>query len=110
MSGEGEEKKIRSFLGLCMRAGGLVSGETAVVGTIRSGKAYLVLVAHDASENTAKMYGDKCASYGTDMMFFGTAEAIGEAIGKNRRTAVAVTEENFARELKKRLALLNKEL
>ena len=110
MSGESEEKKIYSFLGLCMRAGGLTSGETSVVSAIRSGKTALVLVAKDASDNTRKLYGDKCASHGTEIRFFGTADALGGAIGKNKRTAVAITDDNFAREIKKKLALLNKEL
>lgn len=81
-----------------------------MVGAIRAKKALLVIVANDASENTKKLYGDKCRSNRTELLFFGTADGLGMAIGKNRRSAVAITEAHFADELKEKLALLNKEL
>ena len=111
MPGKGEDiRKLYSFLGLCARARGLTSGETAVISAIKAGKALLVLVAEDASENTKKMYADKCASHGADVLFFGEADAMGEAIGKNRRSAVAITDPHFAEELKKRVTLTTREL
>ena len=111
MSGEGgETKKIYAFLGLCARAGGLTSGETAVLGAVRAGKAHLVIVAEDASENTKKLYRDKCASHDTKRLCFGEAERLGGAIGKNKRSAVAVCDPHFATELESRITLLNKEL
>lgn len=93
-----------------MRAGGLSSGETAVVNAIRAGKAHLVIVAEDASENSKKLYRDKCRSHGTGIVFFGNADALGFSIGKNKRSAVAVTDAHFANELQAKLTLLNKEL
>lgn len=81
----------------------LVSGETAVMGAIRDGKAYLVILATDASEQTRKRYADKCAYYGAKHVTFGTMEEIGKAIGKEHRSAVAVIDRGFADEMVKKL-------
>ena len=110
MTPDTDEKKLYSFLGLCMRAGGLCSGQTAVTGAVKAGKARLVIVAQDASDQTKKLYRDKCRSHGCGLVFFGDAERLGFAIGKNKRSAVAVTDIRFADELKARLTLLCKEL
>ena len=49
-----EEQGIYSFLGLCMKAGKVTSGETGTLQNIQSGKAKLVIVSLDASDNTRK--------------------------------------------------------
>lgn len=95
--------KIYSFLGLCARARMLVSGETAVIGAVRDGKAHLVILASDASEQTRKRFTDKCSYYGVRTVTFGTMEEIGNAIGKEHRSAVAVTDGGFADEMIKKL-------
>ena len=46
--------KALSMLGLAARAGRIVSGEFTVEKEVKSGRAYLVLIAEDASENTRK--------------------------------------------------------
>ena len=55
-----ENDKIYSFLGLCIRAGKLDTGELAVEKSISSGKARLIIISEDASENTKKQFHDKC--------------------------------------------------
>ena len=55
--------KAVNMLGLAKRAGKLICGEDMVLETIRSGKAKLVIIATDASDNTKKMFKDKCAYY-----------------------------------------------
>ena len=42
------------MLGLAARAGRIVSGEFTVEKEVKSGRAYLVLIAEDASENNRK--------------------------------------------------------
>lgn len=46
--------RLLSFLGLCKRAGCLVSGAETVTRTVREGKALLVLYAADTSENSLR--------------------------------------------------------
>lgn len=48
--------KAFSHLGMAMRAGKLVTGDDTVLKSIRQGKAHLVIVAGDASDNTKKNF------------------------------------------------------
>ena len=57
------EEKIYSLLGLCQKAGKLVSGEFAVEKAVKGGNAKIVIISADASENTAKKFRDKCVYY-----------------------------------------------
>ena len=90
------EKKVLSLLGLAMRGRNLVSGEQQVVEAIRDGSAYMVVLATDASANTSKLYHDKTTYYEVPLYEFGTKELLGGAIGKDYRSAVAVTESGLA--------------
>ena len=47
------------MLGLAMKAGKVISGETGCENSIRDGSAYLVILAEDASANTMKKFKDK---------------------------------------------------
>lgn len=46
--------RFLGFLGLCKRAGRLLSGADTVTKAVREGKAVLVLLASDLSDNSAK--------------------------------------------------------
>lgn len=88
--------KALSRLGLAMRAGKLASGEEIVLKAIRSGEAKLVLLAGDASDNTAKKFADKCKSYGVPLLVGYTRYELGAAVGKPERVVFAVTDRGFA--------------
>lgn len=92
--------KFFTNIGLAQRAGKLVSGDDTVLDTIRSGKAKLVILATDASDNTAKKYRDKCASYHVSLMEYGTREELGASVGKAERVIMAITDEGFAKLLR----------
>ncbi|BDG35182.1 YlxQ family RNA-binding protein [Geobacillus sp. 44B] len=89
-----------SLLGLANRAGKVISGEELTVKEIRSGKAKLVLLAEDASENTSKKITDKCSSYGVPLRKVSDRYTLGHAIGKDARVVVAVMDEGFANKLR----------
>lgn len=95
--------KQLSLLGLAMKAGKVVSGEFAVEKHVKEGKAYLVLVAEDASNNTRKSAHDMCTFYKVPIYDIGTKEELGRAIGKEYRALIAVTDENFAQAMTKKL-------
>ena len=67
---ETAEERALSFLGLCMRAGQVVSGQEACVAAIRGGECALALLDAGASENTPG--------------------ALGRAIGKPGRMVISV--------------------
>ncbi len=63
--------QILNFLGLAMRAGKVKTGESVIVDRIKKGNLKLVIVANDASDNTAKLITDKCKSYKVPFRKFG---------------------------------------
>ena len=52
--------RILSLLGLSARSRNLVSGEFSTEKAVKAGKAELVIVSSDASDNTKKLFSDKC--------------------------------------------------
>ena len=90
-------------MGLITKAGKVVSGDESVLDTIRSGKAKLVLVASDASDNTIKKYTDKCSYYKVDIKVVSTKEELGMLTGTSIRAVVAIVDENMANTLKSKI-------
>ncbi len=94
--------KILSLLGLANRARAVVSGEYSAESAVKSGKAKLCIVAVDASDNTKKLFHDKCSFYGVPIIEAGTKEELGKALGKEYRASAAVTDPSFAEGLIKK--------
>ena len=74
--------RIYGLIGLCMKAGKVLSGNEQVEKGIRKGKGYLLILAADSSEQTKKDY---------------VLAAERQALGKGVRTAVLITDRGFAR-------------
>ncbi len=96
MNNEKIEKKIFSLFGLATRAGKIASGEFQTETAVKSGTAFLVVIAKDASDNTKKLFQDKCSFYKIPIIFFGTKEELGHAIGKEYRASLAILDKGFA--------------
>ncbi len=105
---DGSEKSLMSLLSLMQRAGRLQSGEFQTETAVKTGKAYYVIVAEDASDNTKKLFNDKCSYYGVPIVIFGTKEGLGRAIGKEERSSVAIIDEGFANSFHKKMLTLEK--
>ncbi|MGG1678701.1 YlxQ family RNA-binding protein [Neobacillus sp. NRS-1170] len=88
-----------SLLGLANRARKIISGEELSVKEIRSGKAKLILLSADASQNTTKKITDKCNSYEVPYKLVENRFLLGQAIGKEARVVVAVLDDGFAKKL-----------
>lgn len=95
--------RILSLLGLAAKGKKLVSGEFSTEKAVKERKAALVIVSREASDNTRKLFTDKCMFYNTPIYFYGTKEALGRAIGKEMRASVAVTDKGLAESIIKRL-------
>lgn len=100
-----QSKKVLGTLGLAMKAGNVVSGEFMTEKAIREGRAQLVLVAGDASANTKKKFTDSCHYYRIPYREFGDKDLLGNAIGKEFRASLAVTDKGFAKSIGKNLDL-----
>ena len=97
--------KVVGTLGLAMKAGSVVSGEFMTERAIRDGEAELVIVAEDASDNTKKKFSDSCKYYKVPCVQFGDRDLLGNAIGKNFRASLAVTDRGFAVSIGRNLEL-----
>lgn len=102
-----ENKKILSLFGLAARAGKIASGEFQTETAVKSGTAFLVVVAEDASENTRKLFSDKCSYYKVPVVILGTKEELGHSIGKDFRASLAVLDEGFAGAVMKKIESLS---
>lgn len=90
-------KKVFSYIGLSARGRNLVSGEFATENAVRSYGAYLVIVAADASENTKKLFRNKCSFYKVPYYEFSTKEELGHMLGKKICASMAFTNEGLAK-------------
>lgn len=99
--------KVLSLIGLAMKAGRCTSGETMTESEVKSGRARLVIIASDASENTKKKFRDMCKFYKVPIYIYGDKDTLGHAMGKEFRASLAILDEGFAdgilKELKDRV-------
>jgi ribosomal protein L7Ae-like RNA K-turn-binding protein len=79
-----------------MRGRNLVSGEYQTLEAVKKGSAMLVIVAEDASDNTKKLFSDKCSFYKVPIFRYGTKENLGRAVGKDMRSSVGICNEGLA--------------
>ena len=93
--------KVHSMIGLATKAGKVVSGEFAVEKAIKDGKAFLVIIAEDASDNTKKHFSDMCISRKIPYQLYGEKDTLGHMIGKDERASLAVTDQGFATSIQK---------
>lgn len=101
-----EKKKrdpVLSMLGLAAKSRNLVSGGFSTENAVKSGKAYMVLIAKDASDNTKKKFSNMCNFYEIPYYYYEEKAYLGHAIGKEERTSLAVTNEGFADSIRKHL-------
>ena len=95
--------KILSLIGLATRAGKTASGEFCTEKEVKTGRAALVIVAGDASENTKKKFRDMCEFYEVPIYFYKDKDTLGHAMGKEFRATLAVTDAGFAEGIRKHL-------
>lgn len=92
--------KILNNLGLCKRAGGLITGSEIVIEGIRNKKVFYVFLASDASMNTKKKINDKCNYYKVLVCDKYSSEELSNAIGVNGRMVIGITNKDFIKILK----------
>ena len=95
--------RVLSMLGIAEKAGSVQSGEFCTENAIKSGKAALVNVPQDASDNTKKKFENMCEFPQIPFAVYGTKEELGHHIGKEFRASLAVTNEGIADTLQKQL-------
>jgi ribosomal protein L7Ae-like RNA K-turn-binding protein len=87
--------KVYSLLGLAKKAGQLSAGDETCERTIKSGKAVLVLVANDASENTKDKFKSMCNYHSVDYREYGKKLELGKYTGKDIRAVISIQSKDF---------------
>ena len=88
--------KVLSLISLATKAGRCASGEFMTEGQTKSGRASLVVVAEDASDNTKKLFFNKCKYYKIPCFVYGSKQELGEATGNVSRASIAITDRGFS--------------
>ena len=88
--------KVFGMIGLAARAGKVGSGAFVTEKLIKNGKARLVILSKDASDNTKKDFTDMCSWYKVPICIFSDRETLGNHIGKEARVVLAITDSGFA--------------
>ena len=94
-------QKAMKLIGLATKAGKTASGEFSTEKAVKSGKAQLVIVSEEASDNTKKMFTNMCTYYKVPICCFGKKGELGHAMGKEMRASLAVVDDGFAKAIVK---------
>ena len=97
------KNNIYRLLGLARRAGKVSFGSEACIDAIERNKAKLVIIAEDASEKTKKNFEELCKKRNVVIKKIGTTDELSKSIGQNNKVIVVVRDENFAKEIIKRI-------
>lgn len=90
-------KKLLGMLGLAKRAGKVSTGAFVCDKMIKSRRARLVILAHDASDNTKKSVTDSCVFYNIKLIEASDMASLGQFTGGGERAVVSVNDDNFAK-------------
>ncbi|HLR01567.1 MAG TPA: ribosomal L7Ae/L30e/S12e/Gadd45 family protein [Virgibacillus sp.] len=88
-----------NLLGLAFRARKCSTGEEVIIRDIRRRRAELVILARDIGRQTEKRLTDKCKTYGIPFLMADDTDVLSHAIGKEKRVAIAVLDEGFAKKI-----------
>ena len=97
------QNKILSLISLATKAGKTASGEFCTEKEVKTGRAALVIVAADASDNTKKKFQNMCDFYEVPICFYKDKDTLGHAMGKEFRASLAILDECFAKGIMKQL-------
>ncbi len=90
------DSKFLNMLGLAMNGKHLISGMDNVIRNIRRKKVYLVLISNDLSTESEKKISDKCNFYNVKLIKVNADQlTIGQALGKERRGIIGITNEGI---------------
>ena len=103
MQNRPNKDRVLSMLGLATRSGNVVSGGFATEEAVKRRKAYLVIIAEDASDNTRKKFSNMCRFHKVPLEYYSDKEMLGHAMGKEERSCLAVTDKGFADSIRKHL-------
>lgn len=90
------KNKLKTLIGFAYKSRKLVSGEQLTLDQIKRNSVRLVFLSKDASENTAKRIKDKSRTRNIPVCELFDRHELGQAIGKQERVVIGITDRNFA--------------
>ncbi len=94
---------VLSGLSLAQKAGRVESGEFATEKAVRDGRARMVIVAADASDNTKQKMRNMTDYYRVPLYFYSDKASLGASIGKEYRSMAAVCDSGLAASMESKL-------
>lgn len=94
-----ELNRALSMLSIAAKAGKVESGGFLSEKAIQEGRACLVIIAGDASDNTKKRFVDKSTYYHVPYRIICDGVTLGKMIGKQNRTTVTITDQGLAQQI-----------
>ncbi len=88
---------VANLLGLCRRAGKVVSGETAVQNAFLKNEVKLLILAGDASKRSRGKFVQLAKENSVPTFCYSSKNELGFLLGKAPRTVVAIIDEQLAR-------------
>lgn len=102
--------EILSLLGLCFRAGKLVSGDDAVADTVAAGTVRLIVLAADAGANITKRAAQYTGEKGIPTLRLeANAQELGRALGRKATAICCITDIGFAAAVADKAAAANEQ-
>ena len=97
------KNRVLSMIGIAAKSGNVVSGEFSTEKAVKTGKAWLVLVSEEASDNTVQKFNNMTEFYEIPIYRCGTKEELGRCIGKEFRASLAILDENLAKAIEQKI-------
>ena len=97
--------KVWGMISLAMKAGAVAAGEGRVQDAVRGGRASMIIVSSDASDNTAKKFSDMGEFRCLPVIFMADRYKIGSTIGKKFAVVLAVCDKGFSDNIMKILMI-----
>lgn len=93
------DQRIYQLIGICQKARKLISGEFAVKQAVLSEAVKLVIVTEDASDNTTKLFSDKCKYRNIPYLQWGNRTDLGKILGKEARVVIGIVDDKLAEKI-----------
>jgi len=97
--------KVLSYIGIAKKGGFAKSGAFQTEEAIKTGNAFLVIIAEDASDNTKKKFMDMCNNYEVPCRLYSESEVLGHSMGNEFRMCLAITDEGLGNAIIKALGI-----
>ncbi len=93
--------KVYGLLGICSKAGKLISGTDIILENLVKKKVSLVIIAEDASEKTIKNMKYYCEKENVELLIYGNIDENSKSIGKHNRAVIGILDKKLADAIQK---------